>query len=141
MMGEKRPSFAIFVVWTASCVSAESLERGGIISSCSFFGQLPHYYSHVFILIHPVDEFSFKEMRTWGQSKISSCFLFVWCKSGEIWDGGVQYHQRWRASPQTFQLQKVIGQSRIQNYVEHQQRSSSVKVCGGSLGNWVNGGC
>ena len=88
MMGERRPSFGIFVVWSASFVSAESLERGGIISSRSFYGQLPDYYSHVFSLIQPVDEFSFKEMRTWGQSKISSCFLCVWCKSGEIWSRG-----------------------------------------------------
>ena len=117
MMGERRPSFGIFVVWSASFVSAESLERGGIISSRSFYGQLPDYYSHVFSLIHPVDEFSFKEMRTWGQSKISSCFLCVLCKSGEIWSRVVQYHQWWRGSPQTFQLQKVIGQSRIQNYL------------------------
>ena len=84
MMGERRPSFGIFVVWSASFVSAESLERGGIISSRSFYGQLPDYYSHVFSLIHPVDEFSFKEMRTWGQSKISSCCICVWCKSREI---------------------------------------------------------
>ena len=51
---------------------AESLEREGSISSCSFYGQLVDYYSHVFSLIYPVDEFSFKEMRMWGQSKISS---------------------------------------------------------------------
>ena len=29
----------------------------------------------------PLDEFSFKEMRTWDQSKISSCCLCVWCNS------------------------------------------------------------
>ena len=42
------------------------------------------YHSHVFSLIHPVDEFSFKEMRTWGQSKISPCCFCVWYKSRKI---------------------------------------------------------
>ena len=38
-----------------------------------------------FSLIHPVHEFSFKEMSImWGQPKISSCCLCVWCKSKEL---------------------------------------------------------
>ena len=38
-----------------------------------------------FSLIHPVDEFSFKEMSImWGQPKISSCCLYFWCKSKEL---------------------------------------------------------
>ena len=37
-----------------------------------------------FSLIHPVDEFSFKEMRMWGQPKTSSCCLCVWCRSKEL---------------------------------------------------------
>ena len=38
-----------------------------------------------FSLIHPVDEFSFKEMSImWGQPKISSCCLCVWYKSKEL---------------------------------------------------------
>ena len=36
-----------------------------------------------FSFIHPVDEFSFKEMRMWGQPKTSSCCLCVWCNSKE----------------------------------------------------------
>ena len=31
-----------------------------------------------------MDEFSFKELRTWGQSKISSSCICVWCESGEL---------------------------------------------------------
>ena len=52
--------------------------------------QMAHYSSHVFSLIHilPLDEFSFKKMRTWGQSKISSCCLCVWCKSRELGSRG-----------------------------------------------------
>ena len=88
MMVERRPNFAVFVVWSASYIQAESLERKGSISSCSFSGQLPDYYSHIFSLIHSADESSFKEMKTWDQSKISSCCLCVWCKSREIkWQG------------------------------------------------------
>ena len=33
--------------------------------------------------IHPEDELSFKEMRVWGQSKISSCCICDWCESRE----------------------------------------------------------
>ena len=38
----------------------------------------------VISLIHPEDELSFKEMRIWGQSKISSCCICDWCKSREM---------------------------------------------------------
>ena len=61
---ERRINFAIFVVWSVSYVLVESLEREGSISSSSFYGQSADYYSHVFSLIHPLDEFSFKELRT-----------------------------------------------------------------------------
>ena len=80
-MEERRPNFAIFVVWSANYVLAKSLRREGSISSCSFHGKLADYYSHVFSLIHPMDEVSFK---MWGQSKVSSCCLCVWCKSREM---------------------------------------------------------
>ena len=40
-------------------------------------GQLADHYSHFFSLIHPLlsNEFPFKEMRMFGQSKILSCCL------------------------------------------------------------------
>ena len=81
---DKRLNFAIFVVWSVGYVSAESLEREGSISLSSVYGQSADNYSHVFSPIHPVDEFSFKEMRTWGQPMISSCCLFVTCESREL---------------------------------------------------------
>ena len=65
------------------CFGQNPGEQGGILSS-SFCGQLADCYSHVFILIHPLDEFSFKQMRMWGQSKISPCCIYVWCKSREL---------------------------------------------------------
>ena len=38
-----------------------------------------------FSLIHLVDEFSFKKISImWGQPKISSCCLCVWCESKEL---------------------------------------------------------
>ena len=83
MMGEKRPNFAIIVVWSATYAFAKTMEHEGSTSSSSFYGHLAKYYSHVFSLIHPADELSCKEIRTWGQSKISSC-LFVKCKSREL---------------------------------------------------------
>ena len=52
-------------------------EREGSISPSNLYWQLPDYWPHVFSLIYPVDECSFKEMKTWGQSEISFyCFLF-----------------------------------------------------------------
>ena len=40
-----------------------------------------NFYSHIFSFINSVDEFSFNEMRTWGQFKISPGSLCVWCES------------------------------------------------------------
>ena len=37
-----------------------------------------------FSLIHPSEEFFFKEMSMWGKPKISFCCLCVWCKSKEL---------------------------------------------------------
>ena len=45
----------------------------------AFMGNCPTISHTFFSLIYPVDEFSLKGMRTWGQSK-SYCF-FVWCES------------------------------------------------------------
>ena len=73
----RKLNFAISVVWSVSYVLAESLRRDGSISSSSFYEQWVDYYVHIFSLIHPVDEFSFKEMRTWGQPMISSSCLCV----------------------------------------------------------------
>ena len=65
---------SISIVFIAS---AKIPEREGSISPSSFFGQLLNYQSHDFSFIYQVDEFSFKEMKMWGQSKISSyCFVF-----------------------------------------------------------------
>ena len=76
----------MYVAWSASYVSAKTVERKGRISSSSFCEQLTDCYLHVFSLTHPLslDEISFKEMRTWDQSKIWSCYLCVWCKSREL---------------------------------------------------------
>ena len=51
----------------------------GASNHLAFMGKWPTVIS----LIHPKDEFelSFKEMRIWGQSKISSCFIYDWCES------------------------------------------------------------
>ena len=74
------------MAWSASYASAKTLEREESILSSSFCWQMADYYSHFFSLINQLDEFSFKEIRTWGQSKISSFCLCVWCKSRE-WRG------------------------------------------------------
>ena len=50
----------------------------------AFMGKWPTIIS----LIHPKDELSLKEIRMWGQSKISSCFICDWCESREM--GGRQ---------------------------------------------------
>ena len=81
---DRRPNYAIFLVWSASYASAETLRCEESMSSYSFFEQLTDYYSHVFSLILPMCESFFKEMRTWAKSKISSCCLSVRCKSREL---------------------------------------------------------
>ena len=68
-----------FVIRRASYALAKTLECEGSISSTTIWATIIHMF---FSFIHPVDEFSFKEMSImWAQSKISSCCLCVWCKS------------------------------------------------------------
>ena len=81
---DRKPNSAVLVAWNTSSTSAKSLEPKVSFSLYSFYWELADYYSQVFSLIHPVDEFSFKEMRTWVQSKVSYCGLCDWCKSREI---------------------------------------------------------
>ena len=64
--------------------STKILERKGSISPFSFYGQPPNFWSQVFSLAYPMDEFSFKEMRMWDQSKFTSYCIFVCCESGEL---------------------------------------------------------
>ena len=52
----RRPYFAVLVVWSASYALAKTLQREGSISSSSFYGQLSDYYSHAFFLSYLVDE-------------------------------------------------------------------------------------
>ena len=81
--------------------------------------------SHMFFsLIYPVDEFSLKEMRMWGQSKISSYCFFVWCKSREL-EG--------RRSSRFPCLTAVVGTSsyRVAFRTLKQRRSSSLKTVNG----------
>ena len=73
-----RPSLAI---WSDSYASAKTPERERASHHPAFMG---NYYSHVLSLIRPVDKFSVKEMRTWGQFKISSGSLCVLCESKEL---------------------------------------------------------
>ena len=47
---DRRPNFAIFVIWSISYVLAEFLERERSISLSNFYGQLVDYYSHIFAL-------------------------------------------------------------------------------------------
>ena len=68
---------------------AKILEPKGSFSPFSFYGQPPNYYSLVFSLAYPVNEFSFKEMRTWGRSKITSYYICVCYESGELGAGGL----------------------------------------------------
>ena len=64
--------------------SAKMPECEGSISQFSFKGQPPNYLSHAFNLACPVDEFSFKEMKTWGPSKFTSYCICIWYESEEL---------------------------------------------------------
>ena len=78
------------VLWTSLGRAMAIGERDGGMPPFSFYGQLPDCQSHDFSLIYPEGEFSFKRVKMWGQSKISSyCFAFgVNQKNQEA--GGVQ---------------------------------------------------
>ena len=80
----------MYVAWSASHASTKTLDCNATISSSSFCRELADYYSHVFSLIYPMplDEFSFEEVRTWGQSEIASCCQWVWCNSRELYRRG-----------------------------------------------------
>ena len=52
-------------LYYSSMDSAKTLEREGIFHQPAFVGNC---YSHVFSLLHPLDEFYLKGMRTWSQS-------------------------------------------------------------------------
>ena len=61
--------------------SAKILEHEASISPFRFQWQPPGYWSQDFSLACQVDEFSFKEMKTWGQFKfISYCICLVWIR-------------------------------------------------------------
>ena len=70
-------------IYTMYITLAKIDKRKGSISSFSFRGQPPDYQSHIFSLAYPVDEFSFKEMRTWDRFKITFYCICDWCESEE----------------------------------------------------------
>ena len=69
---------------TKYTASAKIPECERSISQFSFKGQPPNYWSHSFSLACSVDEFSFKEMRTWAPFKFTSYCICVWCESEEL---------------------------------------------------------
>ena len=70
-----------FVIWSASYVSAKTLECKGASHHPLIWATIIHTF---FSLFHPVDELSFKEMRMLGQPNNTSSCLCVWCKSKEL---------------------------------------------------------
>ena len=76
MMGKIVGLFSILVVWSVSYASAKTWKVRGASNHSAFMGKWPTVIS----LIHPQDELSFKEMRMWGYSKISSCCICDWYK-------------------------------------------------------------
>ena len=95
-----------------------------------------------FSLIHPVDKFSFKEMSImWGQTKISSCFLCVWCKSKEF--GGRESTRFPTSIVESFSADflPAIESYWKESHLEFCQTSTtelSPKICGTSLDDWAN---
>ena len=69
-------------------------------------------------LAYPVDEFSFKEMRTRGWSNITFHCICVWCKSGEL--GGRRCSR--------FPCVTPVVESSSDKVDKHQQWSSSAKT-------------
>ena len=67
-------------VITIFIASLKSQSARGVSHHPPFMGNCPIISHTFFSLIYPVDEFSLKEIRMWGQSKILSYYFFVWCK-------------------------------------------------------------
>ena len=75
MMGEVEGLIRLYGVLAMLQMKPRSAR--GVSHQTAFMGNC---YSQLFSLMHLMDEFSLKEMRTWGQSRISSCYLCVWCE-------------------------------------------------------------
>ena len=91
--------FASFILIIISSLLRRLKSRSARVAShhLTFMGNC-WTVSHMFYsLIFLMDEFSLKEIRTWGWSKISSCF-FVWCKSTSL----LQLKCRVRGEPLLF---------------------------------------
>ena len=73
----------------------------------AFMGNCPTNSHTFFSLIYPVEEFSLKEMRTSGRSKILSYCFFVWCKSKELGDRGSSRFPCVTAAVKTFSSDRV----------------------------------
>ena len=69
-------------------------------------------------LAYPLDEFCFKEMRTWSWSNITSHCICVWCESGEL--GGRRCSR--------FPCVTPVVESSSDKVDKHQQWSSSAKT-------------
>ena len=75
----------------------------------------------------------------WGQPKISSCCLCVWCKSKEL--GGKESGVRGGKIPninggnllRRFSVTYRKFLDKYQNFVKYQRRIFSAKICGASL--------
>ena len=83
-------------------------------------------YLHIYSLIHPVDEFSLKEMRTWVSARFH-LVIFVYGVNqenkgtGRVLDSG---HEIWKTSPQTLFritfriLSNINDRAYLQKYME-----------------------
>ena len=104
-------------LWSARGASHQPLIWATIIHTC-------------FSLIRPVDEFSFKEMSImWGQLKISSCCLCVWCKSKELGGGGVQDSQYQQVESFSADSLPAVKSYRTESHLEFCQTSTTVLLC------------
>ena len=141
---------AIFAAWSVSYVLAESLEAQGmhlIIQLLWATFIQTNYYSNIFSPNHPVDEFSFKGMRMWGQPMISSCCLCVrWENCRENWElggrgGAGEGSPRFTLSGELLCRPSKSYRKLLDRVAFLQQQwSYSVKICGALLGDWTNGG-
>ena len=82
----------------------------------AFIGNCPTISHTFFSLTYPVYEFYLKEMRTWGQPKISSNCFCVCCESREL-GGFLVWQQWWKPSTET------------ESHLEFRQTSTTELLC------------
>ena len=63
------------LIWLPGVLAMPQVKHWNVRGAFHYLPFMGNYYKYVFTHINQADEFSFKEMMTWGQFKVSSGWL------------------------------------------------------------------